>query len=207
MIKTKKELDYYIQADYMMNRGYFRPTIRQRLKNALLKDYIMEYIVCLRKYEYYTNQKGWMNEFLRVFFHYKYRKLGKQLGFSIEPNVLGFGLCIPHYGTIVVGAGNRIGNYCVLHTSTCVTAGNKKIGNNFYLASGAKVIRKGAILGDNISVAANSVINGDFPKNNILLAGNLARIIKESDAWYDRDGEMYRDRVEACNKLYKEIYS
>lgn len=60
---------------------------------------------------------------------------GMKLGFTIAENVFGYGLVIPHYGTIVVGSGNRIGNYAVLHTSTCITAGKKNIGDGLYLST------------------------------------------------------------------------
>ena len=79
-----------------------------------------------------------------------------KLGFSISENVFGYGLVIPHYGTIVVGSGNHIGNYAVLHTSTCVTAGNKIIGDGMYLSTGAKVL--GDIeLGNFTTIGANAV--------------------------------------------------
>lgn len=45
---------------------------------------------------------------------------------------------IPHYGTIVVGGTNIIGNFAVLHTSTYITANHKIIGNGLYLSTGAK---------------------------------------------------------------------
>ena len=54
----------------------------------------------------------------RYYYKYRFRKLGMKLGFTISENVFGYGLVIPHYGTIVVGSGNRVGNYAVLHTST-----------------------------------------------------------------------------------------
>lgn len=33
MIQTAKELEFYIRADYMMNRGYFKPSFKQRLRD------------------------------------------------------------------------------------------------------------------------------------------------------------------------------
>lgn len=128
------------------------------------------------------------------------------LGFSIDPNVLGYGVCIPHYGTIVVGSGNTIGNFCVLHTSTCITAGKKIIGNNLYLSSGVKIIKPDVKLGNGVSISANGVVRDDFPEDNILLAGNPVKKVKDTIAWYERDGKVYKDRVEACNRLYEEIY-
>lgn len=58
MIRTKKELDFYIKADYMMNRGYFKPSLKQRIKNLIMRDYIMDFLVIMRKIDYYTNNGG-----------------------------------------------------------------------------------------------------------------------------------------------------
>ena len=55
MIRNKKELGFYIQADYMMNRGYFKPSIKQRIKNVIAPDFIMRFLTTMRKVDYYTN--------------------------------------------------------------------------------------------------------------------------------------------------------
>ena len=61
MIKSKKELEFYIMADYMMNRGYFKPSLKQRIKNFLFPDYIMQYIISMRKDAYYQQNGGGKN--------------------------------------------------------------------------------------------------------------------------------------------------
>lgn len=58
MIRTKKELKFYIMADRMMNRGYFKPSFVQRLKNILLPDYTMQYLETMRKLSYYARGGG-----------------------------------------------------------------------------------------------------------------------------------------------------
>lgn len=126
-------------------------------------------------------------------------KLGIKLGLSVSFDEIGYGVVIPHYGTIVVGRGNRIGNYAVLHTSTCITEGKKNIGDGFYLSTGAKVL-KDITIGDNVSVGANSLVNKSFP-DNCMVAGTPAEKIKDSEAWYIRDGEEYARRVRECEKL------
>lgn len=45
-------------ADYMMNRGYFKPSLKQRIKNFLFPDYIMQYIISMRKVAYYQQNGG-----------------------------------------------------------------------------------------------------------------------------------------------------
>ena len=58
MIRTKKELAFYIKADYMMNRGYFKPSLLIRLRSIVFPDYIMEYLVHMRKADYYSHISG-----------------------------------------------------------------------------------------------------------------------------------------------------
>lgn len=66
MIETKKELEFYLKADLMMNRGAFKKSLKVRLKDIIVPDYIMEYLKCLRKAEYYKNCRGGTEIFLRV---------------------------------------------------------------------------------------------------------------------------------------------
>ena len=58
MIRTKKELDFYIKADYMMNRGYFKPSFKQRIKQFFSPDYLMDFLVTMRKVDYYSQNGG-----------------------------------------------------------------------------------------------------------------------------------------------------
>lgn len=118
---------------------------------------------------------------------------------------MGYGVVIPHYGTIVVGGSNRIGNYTVLHTSTCITGNGKIIGDALYLSTGAKITSK-IELGNNISIAANSIVNKPF-SSNLMIAGAPAKQIKYADAWYIRDGELYKDRVSRVENLRHELFN
>lgn len=180
----------------MMNRGYFKPSLTERIKHFFIKDDILTFLKLMRKCQYYSQLGGVMNLYYRI----KYSNLSKKLGFSIGYDTFGYGLVIPHYGTIVVGNSNRCGNYCVLHTSTCISDNGKTIGNALYLSTGAKLTSKIEI-GDNVSVGANSVVNKSFPEGNIMIAGAPARLIKPMDAWYIRDGKSYEDKMNAVEEL------
>lgn len=118
--------------------------------------------------------------------------------------MFGYGLVIPHYGTIVVGDSNRCGNYCVLHTSTCISDNGKEIGDALYLATGAKMTSKCKI-GDNVSVGSNSVVNKDFEDGNKMIAGAPARIIKDAEPWYVKDGSAYVSKVEKIEELRRKM--
>ena len=203
MINSKKELDFFIKADCMMNRGYFCPSFAQRLKNIVSPDYVLYFLRLMRRIDYYSNNKRLLNR-LRLFgTKILYKKLQIKLGFSIGPNVFGYGLVIPHHGTIVVGNSNRIGNFAVLHTSTCITDNGKIIGDGLYVSSGAKITSK-ITLGNNISIGANSVVNKSFD-SNLLLVGIPAVVKCQCQAWYERDGESLKKRVQLVEEKRKSI--
>ena len=143
---------------------------------------------------------GEFNDLLFLINKLKYLKLGRRLGFSIGYNTLGYGVNIPHYGTIVIGGSNNIGNYAVLFTSTCITDNEKTIGDALYLSSGVVITSK-VILGNGISIGANSLVNKNFEKDNIMIAGTPAKEIKIMEPWYIRDGEQFHRRVIACENL------
>ena len=114
------------------------------------------------------------------------------MGFTIGYDVFGYGLTIPHYGTIVVGSSNKIGNYSVLQTSTCISNNGKIIGDGLYCATGVKMTSS-IILGNNISVGANSLVNKSFESGNALIGGVPAKFIKEKGEWYS--GSVHEVRV------------
>ena len=148
--------------------------------------------------------RGGVKKLLFLFNKIKYLKLGRRIGFSIGYDVLGYGVYIPHYGTIVVGGTNNIGNYAVLFTSTCITDNGKNMGDALYLSSGVVITSK-IRLGNGISIGANSVVNKNFEKDNIMIAGAPAKEIKNMEPWYIRDGEKFHQRVIACERLKEKM--
>ena len=188
----------------MMNLGYFMPTFNQRIKNMLWPNKVMKFLFLMRKCQYYSGIPGNINKLIYIYYKYRYNRLSLKLGFSIAPNVFGYGLVIPHYGTIVVGPTNTIGNYCVLHSSTCISGNGKNIGDALYLSTGAKITAK-VNLGNNISIGANSVVTKSFKENNLLLVGIPASIKGSSSAWYSRDGEEFHRKQRACETLKFEL--
>lgn len=111
---------------------------------------------------------------------------------------------IPHYGTIVVGGSNRIGNYAVLHTSTCIVDRSSIIGNGLDLSTGA-IISNHVDLGENITVGANRTLMTSSVENDVLLVGTPTKTKKETEAWYIRDGEAFQRRVTEIEQLKKKL--
>jgi len=206
IITSKKLLDFFIKADYMMGHGKWKPSLFTMLKNVFFPDWIHRYLVYMRKTNYYScfPKTSWGGVKF-VYYNYMYKRLGLKLGFSIGYKCFGYGLVIPHYGTIVVGDDNRCGNYCVLHTSICISGegGGKRIGNALYVSSGCR-INKPIILGNNIQICSNSVVNKSFGGNDLVLGGMPAIIKKNgTQPWYKGwEAEEWRNKIEILKNEY-----
>lgn len=209
IIRTKRELDFFIAADRIMNG---RPA-KRGLKEVLVdwiarRGVIVRYLRSMRKYAYYANTtKNWqlLRSILRFYWGRKFRGLGMQLGFSIGHNSLGYGVKIPHYGTIVVNGEATIGNFAVLHSCTCI-AGKKTIGNYLYLSTGSQITGD-IVLGDGVTVAAHSLVNKSSG-GHILFAGAPAEVKKTNyPLWPDRDGEQFVNQINKVIQLKDKLFS
>lgn len=211
MICSRKELKFYLQADLMMNRGYFKRSVLRRIYELWMPDEVMSFLRAMRKYSYYTppNCKSLLNKvaffILSQYYKRKFILEGNKLGLSIGKDCFGYGLVIHHPGTIVVGSNNRIGNYALLNTSTCIIQNGSRIGDGLFMGTGATII-KNVSLAENVWVGANSVVNKSFGAN-MLIGGAPAKEIKSiRGGWYQYlyKDEWYR-RYTMCEKLKKEM--
>jgi len=185
MISTKSDLRKYIESDKIA-LGLSNKKLIYLLKELLFPNYIVRFQKLLRFSEYYkNNNKNLINKLLFVYYYFLFVRLSVKLGFSIPLNIFGPGLCIVHYGTIVVSVNAKIGANCRIHPSTCIgAAGGKKeaptIGDNVYIGPGAKLYGN-IIIGNNIAIAPNAAVSSSFTDDNILIGGVPARYIKNID--------------------------
>lgn len=109
-------------------------------------------------------------------------QLATRLGLSIPKNVFGAGLCIVHYGTIVVSPKAQIGENCRIHPSTSIGNynGAPTIGNNVYIGPGAKLFGEISV-GNNVAIGANAVVNANVP-DNVTIGGIPAKIISKKSS-------------------------
>ena len=184
MIRTKKELAEYIAADAAASG-------RNSIRAAFLGDEIWKFTLSLRKLEYYKNQKG-IKAFCtapwRLFWKYRYHQLSVRLNYSIPINVIGKGLSIVHYGTIVISKEAKIGTNCRIHEGVTIgsTNGSRKaavIGDNVFIGTGAKIIGDVEIA-DGVAIAANAVVIRSITEKGTTWGGIPARRISDhgSDA-------------------------
>lgn len=181
MIRSKKDLNKYIEQDRLMNSCPVHYSLFLGIKNRLLSNHIIRYLYLLRKAEYYTNCRKY--SILRAWYVIRYRRLGLKLGFSLPLNAFGPGLSLPHTGTIIVHPDARIGANCRLHVCTNIGAsagGNKapQLGDNIYIGPGA-ILFGDITLANNITIGANATVNKSCDKPNVVLAGTPAKIVKE----------------------------
>ena len=200
IITSRKELRFFLMADRMMNTGSFKKSFSTHLKEFLLPDLKMKYLTTMRKLSYYKHS----GNPLWLFYHYRYQRLSIKLGYTIGPDVFGYGLVLPHFGTIVVGPQNTIGNYAVMHVCTLITSTGHHIGNNLFVSTGAK-ITSCKELGDNVTIAANSIVTKSFADDNILLTGMPAYVKKQRKPWYEGD-EPFASRHQRCEELRTKVF-
>ena len=174
MIKTKKELAFYLECDRIaLGKKTFKPRI--------FGDEIWKFQICMRKLDYYAER----NSSLKYYYRFKFHKYSIKLGFSIPHNIIGPGLAIMHYGTIVISSCASIGNNCRIHAGVNIGANNgesraAQIGNNVYIGPGAKIV--GNInVGDDSVIGANAVVTKEVPPS-VTVGGVPAKIISENDS-------------------------
>lgn len=182
-IQSKKDLKEFIAAD-LRSLGIEKVSKKMKIK-ALFVPEIWKFEVLLRKLEYYVNtNQGTKIE--KAIVKLKVQRLGNKLGFTIEPNTFGPGLCLAHRGTIVINGKSKIGKNSRIHVG--VNIGNFSrldenwvpdnapiIGDNVYIGPGAKLFGKIKI-GNNVAIGANAVVNKNVP-DNVTVAGVPAKII------------------------------
>lgn len=209
MISTKKELSFYIAADTMINRGYFAPPIAKRIAHIFNPDIVVDFLKSMRRFSYYCHQTGLISRIKAAYYKFRFLSLSKRCGFSIGCECFGYGLLIHHYGTIVCGSNNRIGNFAVMNTATCIIQNGSKSGDFLFMGTGA-VISKQVSLADNVKIGANSVVNKSFEESNIVLAGQPATIKKKSyNTWmedYDGAGKTWRERYNKILELKERMH-
>ncbi len=147
---------------------------------------IWQYVVCLRKTEYYNNTN---KKIRRFFYYFLLKQFGLRLGFTIPLNVVDKGLLIYHRGNLVLNA-SRIGKNCsVAGTAFMVAKGqtseNPVIGDDVCLGMNVTIVG-GVTIASKIAIGAGSVVTKSFLKENVTIAGNPARVINEnsgSESW------------------------
>ncbi|MDJ1114492.1 glycosyltransferase [Microbacterium dauci] len=139
----------------------------------------MRYLRALRKAEYWSRPGAPLHaKVMRAAANARLRRLAVLTGISIPPGTFGKGLCLPHYGSIVVNTKVRFGEYCCIQNNVNIGLGPGGVprgGDFVYIAPGA-VVYGGITVGSHAVIGANSVAGRDIPSGTTW-AGAPARQI------------------------------
>lgn len=144
----------------------------------------------LRKTEYAVNcKRGILWRPYVLYLRYRLKSMQVRLGFSICLNTVGPGLCIHHYGPIIIGRGVKIGSNLRINIGTVIgenkgLENSPTIGDNVVIEAGCKIFGKIQIA-DGIHVGANSVVNKSFSEPGATIAGVPAKIIRPGPGDHD----------------------
>lgn len=169
-IRTITDLKYFVLKDLEKRNT--------KLNLKIIINPIIRFQISLRVYELLINRKSLLRYPFKIYFN----RLSLKLGFSIPPNVFDYGLCIVHYGTIVVNPNAKIGKNCRIHVGTNIggkagfyTREQAKslcpiIGDNCYIGPGAKIFGP-VLIANNCSIGANAVVTKSFELDNSVIVG------------------------------------
>ncbi len=187
MINSKNELHEYLLADSKNYIGVIYSLSRKGIGNVIRRVLFCQpggdqrliwlYIYCLRHAEYSINCKRPIG---RILWLWMLRRLSYKLQYQIPPNVLGKGVTIYHWGSIIINSNARIGENCILQPNIVIGQKHKgdmpMIGSGVNICSGARII--GNInVGNNVTIAPNAVVVKDVP-DNCVVGGIPAKILR-----------------------------
>ncbi len=178
-ISSRADLVDFMAADLKANGlTRWRPWTRYRKPT-------MVFLRALRRAEYYSlPTKNPFRRIRGVIARIYLTRVSLRTGISILPGCFGKGLCLPHYGSIVVNSHSSFGDYCCIQSSVNigVSDGGVPRGGSFvYIAPGA-VIYGGIEIGSRAVIGANAVVGRSVP-DGTTWAGAPARQISESDSY------------------------
>ena len=113
------------------------------------------------------------------YYLWKLRRYSRITGFQIDPNTVGKGITIYHFGTIIMNGYTQIGDNLTIQPQVVFGwDGEKapKVGNNVTVFGGS-FIYGGITIGDNVTIGCNSYVCHDVP-SNCIVAGTPVKIIK-----------------------------
>lgn len=176
MIRTKKELDYYIKCDLEQ--------VSRKSHFMYLGSEIGKYLYYLRKNEYFTqiSLSNKIYKFYAFYYRYMQHRLGIKLGFDIPINVVKQGLRIDHWGFLAISGNAKIGKNCHIYGDVTIGIKDDKdqrgpiIGDNVTIGAGARIIGPVKIAFGSV-IGANCVVTKDILKENSVFVGVPARVI------------------------------
>lgn len=187
MIKTRKDLKFYLREDAKRNGISSYIIYLIKLIAGYENACVYRYIKCMRYCEWHmNNSNNIIHKLLFPIYKLKLMRLGRRYHIQISPNTCGYGLRLMHLsggGGILLNV-RSIGNYCGFNSGVLLgNVGSQEnrpiLGDNVAFGPGAKAFGK-ITIGNNVFVAPNAVVTKDVP-DNVIVGGIPAKVIKNKE--------------------------
>ncbi|WP_130493495.1 serine acetyltransferase [Motilibacter rhizosphaerae] len=131
------------------------------------------WLVRLRVTEWWCNtRRSPLGRAVGVLLRLRFIAHSRRMGYTIPLNIVDAGLRLPHYGTIAVSGGARVGRNCqILHGVTLAgtAKGAPVLEDDVFVGPGATVLGPVRV-GAGALIGANSLVTKDVPAGATVLA-------------------------------------
>lgn len=184
---TWKETKEYIIHDVYRNMGSYSSKLV--LKEVFNRSSTVGLLIHFRICHYFAEmkKKNILQFMMHGMIYLRYKHLQERCGIELNQHTkIGYGLRLPHKGTIVIHVKAQIGNNCEIMQG--VTIGNNimksrngvaKIGDEVLICAGAKIIGD-VNIGNVVIIGANAVVNRDVAEHTIV-GGIPAKVLGKCD--------------------------
>lgn len=174
MIKTKKDLQSYIDADLAV-QPYSKNMFRR-----IFSDKVIKLKKHLRYCEYYHNVDSCFLRKIRYFYHKIFLRHYLDIFCSeIPENVFGKGLMIWHPQGIMINGSSRVGDYCSISRGVVIAQAKNQspiVGNHCEIMIDAKILG-GISVADNVRIGAGAIVVKSIEEADTTWAGVPAKKI------------------------------
>lgn len=193
MIKTKADLRHYLEQTCIAYGVPKLSFLRTFVLRRLFSDNNYEFMVNLRKLEYWMAQTGLVAKLMRYYRLWCHAQLRAKTGIELNPFCAEEGLHVSH-GKIVVSSIAKIGKNCKILSDVTIGGqgrydvdGAPILGDRVFVSSGARIIGNVRVA-DGVVIGANAVVVKDILEPNTTWAGIPARKVSDSGSnWYLRE--------------------
>ena len=195
MIRNKRELHKYIEEDRKANYGLKNPSFITFAKHYILNTdsyKVSRYLKIPRYCEYWDYKRNSNRQLLLKYFssllyticRVRLSILQGKYSINISPNMVGYGLRIPHLNGGVVINCISMGNHCQVNGGCVIgkkfnNENRAIIGDGVELCVGSKVIGR-VNVGSHSIIAPNSVVIKNVDDFSVV-SGIPAKIIKKNE--------------------------
>jgi serine O-acetyltransferase len=146
-------------------------------------------VVVLRLGQWLLRQNRVVRLLLTPVYALEFHRIRSRWGIEIPRTTqIGRGLCIGHFGGIIIASEARLGNNVDVSQQVTIgvsgegaNRGCPVIGDNVYIGPGAKVFGR-IHIGNNVRIGANAVVHKDVADDSIVVLAPGFRVLARADA-------------------------